>query len=103
MAMTDIEWVENGIDTVEKIDQNTKMDKFTTKLSPTELFEVLESELDLFDVFHDHTCNNLESISTDVLYSILVLSQRNISNHPGKTWSYKFHVERKDQLFTKIF
>ena len=84
MAMTDIEWVENGIDTVEKIDRNTKMDRFTTKLAPSELFQVLEGELDLFDVFHEHTCNNLESISTDVLYTILVLSQRNISNHPGK-------------------
>ena len=82
--MTDIEWVENGIETVEKIDQNTKMDRFTTKLAPTELFEVLENELDLFDVANERTCGNLECISTDVLYTILVLSQRNISNHPGK-------------------
>ena len=81
--MVDIEWVENGIDTIEKIDRNTKMENVTTKLSPTELFEVLELELETFDVFHDHVCENLESVSADVLYSILVLSQRNLSNHTG--------------------
>ena len=81
--MHDIEWVENGIKTIEKIDHNTQMEYYTPKLSPTEIFEALENELDSFNVAENRTCENLEVLAADVLYTIMVLSQRNISNHIG--------------------
>ena len=84
LAMVDIEWVDNGLMTIERIDRGTKMEYYTTKLSPTELFETLENELDSFDVSLEHVCEKLESFTTDVLYSIMVLSQRRLSNHEGK-------------------
>lgn len=85
--MVDVEWVDSGLMTIERIDRNTKMEYYTTKLSPTELFKTLEDELDSFDVSLEHVCEKLESITTDVLYSIMVLSQRRLSNHEGKTKS----------------
>ena len=83
LAMDGIEWTENGITTTEVINYNTKMEIFTKKLTPTELFESLEAELDKFDVDKDADCINLEAISADVLYTIIALSQRHLSNHTG--------------------
>ena len=97
LAMDDIEWTESGISTTEVINYNTKMEQFTKKLTPSELFESLEAELDKFDVDKSADCINLEAISADVLYTIMVLSQRNLSNHTGKPnlchYRSKFHVE----------
>ena len=82
MAMEDIEWTADGLETIEIINRSTKIEKFTKKLNPTELLEL--STLDELDIFHEDSCEVLEGICQDALYLFICLSQRNMSNHQGK-------------------
>ena len=82
LAMTDVDWAKDKLETVEAITRDTIIEKVTNRLTPTELNEIIS--LDELDTFHDDACEKIEGISTDGLYVILVGSQRNISNHIGK-------------------
>ena len=82
LAMEDVEWTSDGLSTVEVLNRSTKIEKFTTKLPPTELVQL--STLDELDVYHEDSCEVLEGTCQDALYMFICLSQRNMSNHPGK-------------------
>ena len=81
--MEDVEWADDGIETVEVINRSTKIERFTKKLKPTELLQL--SALDELDIFHENACEVLEGICQDALYLLICLSQRHLSNHEGNS------------------
>ena len=83
LAMTSIQWTSAGIKTLENITRDTPMEFVTVKMDPTRLCN--ELSLDNFNILDEHACRVIEHICTDPLYVILVIAQRQISNHNRKS------------------